>query len=342
MRPYRLRWPILAGATAMVFLAACSVVAHAAYPVGPAPRPRSSETERAAPETQRAARLPVDSASYWGVYEPGTPASYQPIHRFTALLGGTAPRVVLYFSDWGLPFDAAYARAAHDHGAVTLVQIQPSDVSMAGIAAGRFDGYLRAYASQVRAFGFPVIIGFAHEMNGFWYPWGSGHVSPATWIAAWRHVVTVFARQHADNVTWLWTVNITTPGVPSARPWWPGSAYVTWVGIDGYYYLGDDSFQGVFGQTITEVRRFTSKPVLIAETGIRRGFVAGAMPGLIDGIRQNHLLGLVWFDDDAGLDWRLEGDPPAVAAFRRGIVTMLSARARPGRNQPWRQDAARR
>jgi mannan endo-1,4-beta-mannosidase len=328
MKAYLLRWPLLAATTAMMLLlAACSVVSHAAYPAqsmrpGPTPaRPRTSQTERPVP-------LPVDNASYWGVYEPGTPTSYQPIRQFTTQMGGTDPRIVLYFSGWRQPFDAAYARAAHNHGAVTLVQIQPNDVSMAAIAAGRFDRYLRAYANQVRAFGLPVIIGFAHEMNGPWYSWGFGHVRPATWIAAWRHVVTVFDQQHAGNVTWLWTVNITAPGVPSPRAWWPGSAYVTWIGIDGYYFVDDDSFQGVFDPTITEVRSFTSKPILIAETGVRPGFVPEAMPGLIDGVRRHHLLGLVWFDADAGLDWRLEGHPLAVAAFRRGIATML---ARPGR-----------
>jgi mannan endo-1,4-beta-mannosidase len=321
MKACRLRWPLLVAITATALAAACSAVSRAAYayqPAGPErPRPRASEVERPVP-------LPVDTASYWGVFEPGTPASYRPIQRFTALMGGAGPRIVLYFSDWGQPFDAAYALAAHRHGALTLVQIQPNDVSMAAIAAGRFDGYLRSYARQVRASGFPVIIGFAHEMNGPWYSWGFGHVRPRVWVAAWRHVVTVFDEQHADNVTWLWTVNITAPGVPSPRLWWPGSAYVTWVGIDGYYYLPDDGFQGVLSPTITDVRSFTTKPILIAETGITPGFVPGAMPGLIAGIRRRHLLGLVWFDADAGLDWRLDGHPPAVAAFRRGIATMLA------------------
>ena len=326
MKAPRPRWPLLAAATAMVLLAACSVVSRAAYPYRPAgptrPRPRASEAERPVPRPPR-------SASYWGVYEPGTPASYRPIQQFTALMGGAAPRIVLYFSSWGQPFEAAYALAAHDHGALTLVQIQPADVSMAGIAAGQYDGYLRSYARQVRAFAYPVIIGFAHEMNGPWYPWGFGHVRPRTWIAAWRHVVTVFRQQHADNVTWLWTVNITAPGVPSPRLWWPGSAYVTWVGIDGYYYLAVDSFQGVLSTTITDVRSFTSKPILIAETGITSRFVPVAMPGLIAGIRQRHLLGLVWFDADAGLDWRLEGHPAAVAAFRSGIARMLAPAGEP-------------
>lgn len=335
MKPCRRRWPLLAGVTAMVLLAGCSAISRAAYPaaqMGPArsgaPKTGPASPGAGAPEAIRPVSLPVASGSYWGVYEPGTPGSYQPVRQFTAVTG-TTPRVVLYFSAWGTPFDTAYARAAHDHRALTLVQLQPENVSMAGIAAGRFDGYLRTYADQVRAFGLPVIIGFAHEMNGPWYTWGFGHVSPATWIAAWRHVVTVFGQQHADNVTWLWTVNITAPGVPSPRAWWPGSRYVTWVGIDGYYFLADDSFQGVFRATIADVREFTSKPILLSETGIAPGSVPAAMPGLIDGIGRQHLLGLVWFDADAGLDWRLEGHPSAVAAFRRGIATMLAQARQP-------------
>ena len=42
----------------------------------------------------------------------------------------------------------------------------------------------------------------------------------------------------AENVTWLWTVNIIEKrpaAFPAPGPWWPGSSYVTWVGIDGYY-----------------------------------------------------------------------------------------------------------
>jgi mannan endo-1,4-beta-mannosidase len=339
MKTTRRPWPLLIVATAVVLLSACSAVSQAAYPYRLAhkathsyraahkathPDPPPTPAPPAAPAPP--GPLPVGTASYWGIYEPGAPASYGPVEHFTALMGGEAPQIDLYFSDWGEPFQTAYARTALDHEAVTLVQLQPTDVSLAAIAAGRFDGYLRSYAQQVRAFGDPVIIGFAHEMNGFWYSWGYGHVSPSTWVAAWRHVVTVFRQQGADNVTWLWTVNIMDPpGIPAPSSWWPGSAYVTWVGIDGYYLLADDSFQGVLGPTIAEVRGLTDKPILIAETGIGTRDVPAAMPGLIAGIRQSHLLGLVWFDAAGSPNWRLEGHPAALGAFRRGIAAMLAS-----------------
>ena len=81
-------------------------------------------------------------------------------------------------------------------------------VSIAGIAAGRYDGYLSAYAEAVRAYRHPVILSFGHEMNGWWSTWGYTHTSPATFVAAWRHIVTLFRDLGAGNVTWLWTVNI--------------------------------------------------------------------------------------------------------------------------------------
>ena len=42
--------------------------------------------------------------------------------------------------------------------------------------------------------------------------------------------------------------------------WWPGAQYVTWVGIDGYYFRSSDTFSSVFGRTIKQVRKFTASP----------------------------------------------------------------------------------
>jgi Glycosyl hydrolase family 26 len=325
MKVHRLGSSLLSATVAVLVLTACSGVSHAAYPYRPATKAHPGHLSTpAAPPPARPAPLGVRTASYWGIYEPGGPASFRPVQRFAAFMGNRSPRIVLYFSGWGQPFEAAYARAARRHKAVTEVQIQPTDMSMSAIAAGRYDRYLRSYAGQVRAFRFPVIIGFGHEMNGFWYSWGFRHVRPSTWIAAWRHVVTVFRRQGADNVTWLWTVNIMAPGIPSPRPWWPGAAYVTWVGIDGYYYNAGDTFESVLGPTINEVRRFTHKPILAAETGIDFRAAPAAIPGLFHGIRARHLLGLVWFDANANHQWRLEGHPAAIAAFRRAVARMLT------------------
>jgi hypothetical protein len=277
----------------------------------------------ASPARPTAARapLPAASASYLGVYASGAPSGYQPVSAFGAA-AGRAPNLAGYFSGWAQPFAAAFAAAARAHGAATLIQVDPTYASIAGIAAGAYDGYLRSYADSVRRFGHPVVIGFGHEMNGPWYPWGYRHVQAATFVAAWRHIVTLFRGQGADNVTWLWTVNADLSDTGPLASWWPGASYVTWVGIDGYYYRPADSFGTVFGRTIDEVRTFTAKPVLLAETAV--GPRAGQRAGIDDlfaGMRTYRTLGLVWFDNAQhdGIyhqDWRIEDSAAAGRAFR--------------------------
>ena len=116
-------------------------------------------------------------------------------------------------------------------------------------------------------------------------------------MAAWRHIVTLFRSEGADNVTWLWTIQADEPGTGPIASWWPGAQYVTWVGIDGYYYQPSDTFASVFGQTINQVRAFTSKPVLLSETAV--GPDAGQFAKIQDlfhGMAAYKTLGLVWFD----------------------------------------------
>ena len=147
-------------------------------------------------------------------------------------------------------------------------------------------------------------------------------------MAAWRHIVLLFRSEGAENVTWLWTVNQDGPGTGPIGSWWPGRAYVTWVGIDGYYFRSSDTFNNVFGRTIDQVRRLTAKPILLSETAVEphAGQYAKILD-LFDGVAKHKSLGLVWFDikNDNGVirqDWRIEGNSPAEAAFSLGAASL--------------------
>ena len=184
----------------------------------------------------------------------------------------------------------------------------------------------------MREFGHPVVIGFGHEMNAYWYSWGYGHLPASTFVAAWRHIVTLFGRQGANNVTWLWTIQADEAGTGSIASWWPGAQYVTWVGIDGYYYAPSETFFSIFGKTIAQVRAFTGLPVLLSEVAV--GPVADQarnIPDLFAGMRQYGTLGLVWFDiaQHQGLyhqDWHIEDNPAAETAFRRAAAALTLVR----------------
>lgn len=302
-------------ATLLTALAACSSSTSSVMRHVPA-HPATTPSVKALPITV----ISPKPDSLRGVYENTVPQSYAQISQFGTLTG-TQPNVVLYYSAWHEKFQAAFAEQAWLHHAYTLVQMDPTGTTLQSIIAGHSDPYLTAYARAVVAFGEPVIISFAHEMNGGWYSWGT-HTPASVYVTAWRRVVDVFRKNGAGNVTWMWTVNAVNATHASFKQWWPGKQYVDWVGIDGYYYFTHDTFASVFGMTVREARAITSDPVLIAETAVGPSSSAAAqVTGLLAGVRTSQLLGLVWFDEAQHtppyhLDWRLADDPSALTAYK--------------------------
>ena len=190
------------------------VIAAVAVAVGVSRFVSPSHRSSAGPGT-----LPQEPATYLGVYETGPPHTYQPVTAFTQM-AGKQPNLVGYYSGWGEPFQTSFAETVHRHGAATIMQWDPTLASVSKIAAGGYDGYLRSFADSVRSFGQPVVIGFGHEMNAYWYSWGYGHLPASTFVAAWRHIVRLFRGQHVDNVTWLWTLQADEAGTGPIASWW--------------------------------------------------------------------------------------------------------------------------
>jgi Glycosyl hydrolase family 26 len=269
------------------------------------------------------AELTAKTGQYLGVYEPSAPYTYSQVQQF-ARATRSRPNMALYYSTWNLPFQASFAQAAYASHATTMIQLMPTGTSLAAIAAGASDKYLTAFARSVRDFRHPVVIGFAPEMNGNWYQWGYQNSSPRLWVAAWRHLVDVFRANGAGNVSWLWTVNMIYYRSGPLKDYWPGSSYVTWVGIDAYFVPQKHAYKKVIDPTLRKVRAITSDPVIISETGIApaAGQVS-TLRTLFAGLRADQLLGFVYFDGDQVQDadyhykWRLEDNPAAVAEYAR-------------------------
>jgi len=260
--------------------------------------------------------LPARPTSYIGAYAPGMPASYAPMDSFSTA-NGVRPNIAPYYSTWGQPFMSTFAVKAAAHHAVTLVQMEPGEVSLAAIANGRYDSYLRRFADAVGDFGQRtgrgVIIGFAQQPNGYWYQWGYRYIAARIWVNAWRHVVTLFRRQGAEDVTWLWTVTAINTNIGDLRPnpWWPGHRYVTWVGIDGYYFRPSTRFGKLFGRTINDIHSLTRDPILVSETGaLDKAGKPVKIEDVFRGVRSYGLLGLVWRNKRS---WRLDSRAAASA-----------------------------
>jgi mannan endo-1,4-beta-mannosidase len=314
--------PVVTAAVIATVITGC---ANPAYRDPNAPKPILSPADSRPVQVS----LPATPASYFGVFEPSVQNdSYSQVARF-AKVTGIQPNLVLEYTYWGEPFATNIARQAEAHGATVVDDLDPTGPSVASIAAGDQDGYLEAYAEAVRSFGGPVIISFGHEMNGNWYSWGWTNTRPSVFVRAWRRIVNVFRVVGADNVTWLWTVNLIIAGGPSIRDWWPGGNYVTWVGIDGYLAEQYMNFSNTFAPTVSAIRQITAKPILISETAVGQlaGQAAG-IPGLFAGVRRAQLLGLIWFDkaQSGGTyaqDWRLEGHPASEDALREAVKRYL-------------------
>ncbi len=310
-------------------LAACGPgTAGASGPVNAGSGPAvGAQSDPSGPSgTLSAAALIHPAGKFFGIEAPGSPDSLTPAIEAAASVGRN-PNLLGQYIAWNSPFDSGGAAKALGYGALYYMAWEPFGVTAASIAAGGQDAYISNFAKAVHAFGDPVAMSFGHEMNGNWYPWGTGQTTPADFVAAWRHIHNLFAAAGASNVIWVWNPNIINP-MPAVElePYWPGSAYVDWVGLTGYFpTTGPDTFDGIYGPTLTEVKRFTSKPVIIAETAVETGpDEVASIRNLIGGVKANHnVLGFVWFDyDKAGVDWTISGRPIARATVASSIAGM--------------------
>jgi mannan endo-1,4-beta-mannosidase len=285
----------------------------------------------AAPTTVAKPVVPVSAlrdpaGKFFGIEASGAPDSMTPVDAVSAEIGRN-PNLIGQYVAWNHSFDAPAAASSLNYGALYFISWEPYGTTVRAIADGSSDPYIMRFAQAVRAFGKPVAISFGHEFNGNWYSWGTTRTTAADFTAAWRHIHDLFARAGASNVIWVWDANIVNPMPDVAlKPYWPGDAYVDWVGLTGYFATtGPHTFTGVYGPTMSEVRGFTSKPFIIAETAIETGPAqVESTHNLISGVEgRSDVLGFIWFDyNKNGVDWTFSGRPSVRAAVAASVSGM--------------------
>jgi beta-mannanase len=205
------------------------------------------------------------------------------------------------------------------------------------IVAGRYDGYIRRSARAAAAWEHPILLRFAHEMNGNWYPWGRGHGNTAAlYKRTWRHVVRIFRREGAANVMWVWAPNVDNSGNYPFRGLYPGDPWVDWVGLDGFNWgkKGEwTSFLQVFGRSYRTLAQISRRPVIVAETGsTQRGgnkaaWISRALRWEIPHLPR--IRAVVWFNERFnGIDVRIDSSPASLRAYRAAARSSRYAMSR--------------
>ncbi len=223
-------------------------------------------------------------------------------------------------------------------GAVSLVQFSIQDfaydnskkiASPPDIARGVFDAYFAEVASSVKEFNHPVFISLNPEMNGNWYPYSQAYAgtdyTAADYVNMWRHIVDLFRQHGANNVAWVWAPGVTDVGGTPFTAYYPGDAYVDWVGatlMSGNQTTALDTLYNTYA---------SSKPIVITEwaTSAESSRYNSHFPGEVQWVnnffhrletRYRRVKAIVWFqwNKDDG-NFLLQRSKPQQAAYSQRI-----------------------
>ncbi|HEY1581893.1 MAG TPA: glycosyl hydrolase [Chthoniobacterales bacterium] len=273
----------------------------------------------------------IASSSYWG--EQNFPnANLQMIWRH-----GSLPLV--FWSPWDRPYEQKKG---------------PDRFSLNAILAGTWNRYIDDWADAARGFGHPLIVSFGDEMNGDWFPWSGiyyggnkkipGPVKrwegPELFKRAFRYVVERVRARGAHNIQWMFQTNNYSSPVDvwnSAAAYYPGSAYVDWLGLSVYGQQFSEEpwvdFPPLIEWPYEEMARVDrTKPIMIAEWGVgefpnsgdKAEWIRDAF-ALMERKLPRMKAAVYWHErwqneDQTYSNLHLNSSPEALAAYRKGVA----------------------
>ena len=358
--------PLPIATRALLALAAALILPACDRPSAPA-----SATATPAPATGPQRLVIPEHGIYTGAYiewgDKEDSVTLEGIERFEKLVG-KHQAIVSSSSYWGEgTFPEENLRLIARHGSVPLVYWSPWDrpyiegrgpdkFSLTSIIAGEHDDYIDMWAEKARAFGYPIVVSFANEMNGEWFPWsgklygasnpvpGTNPVrfqGPETFKKAYKHVVDRVRAKGATNIQWvLHLMNYSLPqeGWNLAAEYYPGPDYCDWLGLSIYgAQFADDDWTNYFpllDWPIEEMRRLDpTKPVMICEWAVGEFPTMGNKADWIhDAFRlmkspkyPSVKACVYWHERWENEDGRfsnlhVDSDPEALEAYRQGVA----------------------
>lgn len=250
---------------------------------------------------------------YWGYAVEGipNPESIEALKKETPFF----PDFIAFYVQWPSEAPLQSFEAIWRGGSVPILTWEPKNIELEEVLSGKWDSYIHQVAMAIKAFGKPFLLRFAHEMNLEEYHWGTkgdyNAEAPTRYQKLYRYVVDRFRKDQVANVLWVFCPN--ADSVPQA-PWnvaaayYPGDAYVDFLGMDGYNWNGQTSFEAVFTSLYHQLKKINAeKPILVFETATdgtaqqKEAWIKGAQHTA----QAWGLSGIIWFQVNKEKNWKM-------------------------------------
>jgi hypothetical protein len=293
----------------------------------PAPQPQPAPEPEPEPESAPQSNSILLGATVSGaVYgEDNPPWNMKALETYESHIGRSIA-ILQVHQPWG-SIDPSVLEKIRARGVVPMLITEYNTLSQ--VVNGSQDSKIKAMNATLASYGGPVLFRWDWEMNGDWYPW-AGAGKAQEWVAAYRHMHDLIT---ASNVSWIWNPNIYYPNVSPGKgvpvdptPWYPGDAYVDWMGADGYSFNGEN-FRTVFDPTYKLFQKLApGKPIILPEwassnnRGKKAAFIQEAFE--VTPTRYPDIKAMVYFNDTANgeWDWPIEELASAQSAYKAGAA----------------------
>lgn len=310
------------------------------------------------------AQVLAQQSRWYGLYTAQSPFNWSEYDQVSQQVG-KATNMVGFFQGFDQDFNQSAVQRSWANGRLPMMTWESVPAKTGNdepyvpgytnedIISGKFDAYLTKYAKDLAANGMPLVIRLDHEMNGQWYNWSEStkqQNAPGSYVAMWKHVWQVFQDNGANQYAiWDWSPSrIDKLGNPKyqtvdyMRNYYPGSEYVDWVGMSGYYRDATEAptFENTFGATLAQIREIApGKGIVLNEIGATEtgGSVSDSqksrwITSLFDALADpanDDIIGFAYFSETATTivdgarttnDWRLNSRADSLETFREGIA----------------------
>lgn len=157
------------------------------------------------------------------------------------------------FANWGADYNCAQCYIEDPTFKNCALAI---GVSMVGhekkVATGKRDYLIRELAQWIKDSKRPIFLRIGYEFDG----WEWNQYDRKQYLAAWKHIHTIFKEMEVNNVAFVWQSKGNGSGQDVLEKWYPGDDVVDWCGYS--YFAKPD-------QEMLSFARRHKKPVFIAE-----------------------------------------------------------------------------